>query len=202
MSELTRTHAFILVATLLYTLAFGLYYVSAQNLEFLWYVLTLLVLIAFISLTIKRSQLSNTHLILLSIWRFLHMAGGSIPVDGEVLYRYVLILFHVDGDFTILKFDQFVHAYGFGVSAVAPLSIFERWTKGAVGPRAIAATAVLAAMGLGVINEIVEFTAVVSFAQTGVGDYYNTALDLVFNTLGAVIAVSIVFLLRGLKRRL
>lgn len=199
MSELTRTHAFILGFSLLYTLGFGLYYVSAQNLEFLWYVLTLLGLIAFIAVTIHRSQLSHTHLILLSIWGFLHMAGGSVVVDGEALYRYVLIPFHVDGDFTILKFDQFVHAYGFGVAAVALLSIFERWTKGTVGPRALAATSILAAMGLGVINEIVEFTAVVSFAETGVGDYYNTALDLIFNTLGALIAVGLVFAFRRLK---
>lgn len=201
MSELTRTRAIILGATLLYTFGFGAYYVSAENLEFLWYVATLLGIIGFLAYTIKRSQLSNLHLTLLSIWGFLHMAGGSVMIDGGVLYRYVLIPFVIDGDLTIFRFDQFVHAYGFGVSAIALLSIFERWTKGTVGPRALAATAALAAMGLGVVNEIIEFAAVVTLQETGVGDYYNTALDLVFNTLGALVAVSLVFLVRRLKRK-
>ncbi len=200
MKQLTPFRAAVLAFTLLYTAGFGLYYISAENLEFLWYVLTLLVLIAFVALTIRRSQLSNTHLALLSIWGLLHMAGGSVVVDGNVLYRYVLIPFFVDGDFTILKFDQFVHAYGFGVCAVALLSIFERWTHGTVGPRALAATAALSAMGLGVLNEIIEFAAVVSLAETGVGDYYNTALDLLFNTIGAFVAVGIIFSVRRLKR--
>lgn len=201
MKQLTPFRGFLLACSLLYTLGFGLYYISAENLEFLWYVLTLLVLIAFVALTIQRSQLSNLHLALLSLWGLLHMAGGSVVIDGDVLYRFVLVPFHVDGDFTVLKFDQLVHAYGFGVSALALLSIFERWTKETVGPRALAATAVLAAMGLGVLNEIVEFAAVVALAETGVGDYYNTALDLVFNTLGALIAVGLVFLVRRLKSR-
>jgi putative membrane protein len=44
-------------------------------------------------------------------------------------------------------------------------------------------------MGLGALNEIVEFAAVVASPSTGVGGYYNTALDLVFNGLGATLAV-------------
>lgn len=47
---------------------------------------------------------------------------------------------------------------------------------------------VLGGMGFGVLNEVVEFVAVAFFGQTGVGDYWNTALDLVFNMFGAIIA--------------
>jgi hypothetical protein len=49
-------------------------------------------------------------------------------------------------------------------------------------------------MGLGAVNEIIEFIAVLSVPDTNVGGYYNTALDLVFNGAGAVIAMVIVAL--------
>ena len=44
-------------------------------------------------------------------------------------------------------------------------------------------------MGLGSLNEIIEFAAVLSFENTNVGGYVNTALDLCFNTLGAITAM-------------
>ena len=43
-------------------------------------------------------------------------------------------------------------------------------------------------------DEIIEFIAVLSVPDTNVGGYYNTALDLCFNALGAVIAVALVAL--------
>ncbi|MEK6824495.1 MAG: hypothetical protein AABY02_01455, partial [Nanoarchaeota archaeon] len=49
----------------------------------------------------------------------------------------------------------------------------------------------LASMGLSVINELVEFGAVVFIEKTGVGGYFNTSLDLLFNTLGAVVGAGV-----------
>jgi hypothetical protein len=54
----------------------------------------------------------------------------------------------------------------------------------------------LAAMGLGAVNEIIEFIAVLSVPDTNVGGYLNTALDLVFNAAGAIIAMVLVALTR------
>ena len=51
-------------------------------------------------------------------------------------------------------------------------------------------------MGLGATNEIIEFSAVLMVPDTNVGGYINTALDLCFNALGAVIAVVVI----GLRR--
>ena len=47
---------------------------------------------------------------------------------------------------------------------------------------------ILAAIGVGLLNEVIEFAMVV-FADAGeaVGGYYNTALDLVFNLIGAIL---------------
>ena len=47
------------------------------------------------------------------------------------------------------------------------------------------------------LNEMIEFSAVLMVPDTNVGGYYNTALDLVFNALGAVIAMVLV---RAFKR--
>ena len=44
----------------------------------------------------------------------------------------------------------------------------------------------IGSMGLGALNEVVEFIAFASLARTGVGDLYNTGLDLIFNLFGAL----------------
>lgn len=44
-------------------------------------------------------------------------------------------------------------------------------------------------MGVSAVNEIIELSAVVFFNSSGVGDYYNNALDMVFNLAGIMIAV-------------
>ena len=53
--------------------------------------------------------------------------------------------------------------------------------------------AILGAIGLGAVNEIIEFISVLLFPGNGVGGYVNNAIDLVFNTLGAVIAIGCVW---------
>ena len=46
---------------------------------------------------------------------------------------------------------------------------------------------VLAASSIGALNEIVEFLAVILLGSEGVGDYTNTAIDLVANLIGAIV---------------
>ena len=45
----------------------------------------------------------------------------------------------------------------------------------------------LASIGIGGLNEIIEFIMVLALENTGVGGYYNTAWDIVFNTIGAIL---------------
>ena len=49
---------------------------------------------------------------------------------------------------------------------------------------------VLMGSGLGAVNEMIEFLAVLTFPETGVGGYENTMLDIVFNLFGGVLAVT------------
>ena len=44
-------------------------------------------------------------------------------------------------------------------------------------------------MGIGALNEIIEYVASVYVPQNGVGDYNNTIWDIIYNTIGASFAV-------------
>ena len=186
---LTKSRIAILVFTLLYVVGFAAYYLSIQNYEFLWYIATLLLFIGIIAGTLRSSHFPNWILWLLSFWGLLHMMGGGIPVDGSVLYAYVVYPFISDGEFLILKFDQIVHAFGFGVSAIVLQFLLK--PRVSMTPFWLGVVAVLGAMGLGCLNEIIEFAAVVALSETGVGGYYNIALDLVFNTIGAMVGATL-----------
>lgn len=128
----------------------------------------------------------------LSVWGLAHMAGGGVIVDGKVLYALRLIPIWGNGELTLLKYDQVVHAYGFGVTAWVLRHLlvrhFPATRRGWTGLTLPA----LAAMGLGSVNEIIEFAAVLSVPDTNVGGYYNTALDLVMNAAGATLAMILV----------
>ena len=116
------------------------------------------------------------------------MSGGSIRVNGMVLYNLMLINL-VGEPYNILRYDQFVHIIGFGAATLAMYYLLrpllkqkiKKWTS-------LSIIVIMAGLGIGALNEIVEFVAVIIVAQTGVGGYLNTALDLVSDLIGAVIA--------------
>jgi hypothetical protein len=92
-----------------------------------------------------------------------------------------------------LKYDQVVHAYGFGVTTWLCWQALQAAVAGRAGcPRAAVVPTfglmVLCAaggMGFGALNEVVEFIATLTLPQTNVGGYMNTGWDLVANAVGA-----------------
>lgn len=192
--KLTKMQWALVIFTALYLLAFGAYYVSIGDYEFLWYVLVVVLIAGIVVWTLPKSKFSAWVLWGLAIWGFLHMAGGGIQVGDGVLYAYRIIpLFDGGDEFFILKFDQFVHFFGFGVSALLIYELLRNRMKGGyLGVMLFVSWA--GSMGLGALNEIVEFIAVVTFPETGVGGYFNTALDLVFNALGALVGIFVAYL--------
>jgi hypothetical protein len=189
--ELVKRHAWLLVFNLAYILGFGAYFLLTGNYEFVWYVAVMLLLMGLIGTTLHISRLPNHILWMLSAWGLLHMAGGGIRIGEHVLYAQMIIPFVTEGEFSILKYDQVVHMYGFGVAAVAVHFLLSRKIYGYISAFWLSVTSILVAMGLGVINEIIEFMAVLASPSTGVGGYFNTSLDLVFNTIGAIGAIAI-----------
>lgn len=185
---------------LAYIVSFTAYYFLIRNFEFLWYIATLVFFFVLIALTLQRSKFDYVILWGLSIWGFLHMAGGGVVVGGDVLYRLHLIDIVGSGDLFILKFDQLVHFYGFGVATLVVYHLLRPYLNEKTNWKVIYPILIVAGSGLGVLNEIVEFTAVVSLSETGVGGYGNTLLDLIFNTLGAAAATVFIYFQRKKNR--
>ena len=119
----------------------------------------------------------------LAIWGAGHMAGGVIPLDGDrTLYNAVLGV-------ELLHYDRLVHAFGFGFATLACAKVLIRLLPAPALTRPSAVLAVLAGLGVGAVNEIVEFFATLILPDTNVGGYVNTGWDLVFDLVGAIAAV-------------
>ena len=179
---------------ILYLAVFTAWFFSIGNFEFIIYIVTMLVLLALIGSTLRVGEYPAPMLWALAIWGLLHCAGGGVPVGAKVLYATQLIPIVGNGDteMTLLKYDQIVHALGFGITAWVLWHVLTRHYPDTRHTWTAYAFPLLASTGLGATNEIIEFSAVVAVQDTGVGGYVNTALDLCFNAAGAVIAMLIV----------
>lgn len=189
-----------------------------QNAEFLFYIGVMIVLIGVVLVVNARIGLSLGLLWALAIWGALHMAGGLVPLpgswpaDGEfrVLYSWWIIPKHASAAGQAggwLKYDQVTHAYGFGVTTWLCWQGFRGalsgYRRNGAPVRPTAGLMVLAAAagtGFGALNEIVEFIATM-ITTTNVGGYENTGWDLVYNALGAVVAVTLIYTFEGRTRR-
>src|SRR3989344_9589719 len=177
---MNKGHWWILVFNALYLIIFGAYYISIQNYEFLVYILVILILGLILGVNLKKSHFDNLVLWLLSIWGLLHMIGGGVKIAGTKVYALRLIdIVNNGGDFYILKMDQLIHFYGFFVAAILVYQLLmATGSNASKSPKLMVFLAWIGSMGLGALNEVVEFIAFISLAQTGVGDMYNTGLDL------------------------
>jgi len=179
----------LLIFTLGYVCAFLVYFLAAGNTEFVGYIATLFAFIALVAATQRSVRFPLWILWALSVWGLAHMAGGGITVGGDVLYALLVVAIAGTGELAVLKYDQIVHLYGFGVAALVLWHVLRQNFPALDGTKTLYVFAALGAMGLGATNEIIEFIAVVALPDTNVGGYFNTALDLVFNAAGATAAM-------------
>lgn len=135
-------------------------------------------------------------LLLVEVGIISHFAGGYVKYGDEGwLYWH-----HFAG----IRYDQIVHFYNSMVGALAFATIFEQvgLKLGAWRPFVV----VTVVLGLGAVIEIVEFFAVLTIPNVGVGDYANNMMDLVMNLLGGITGVLLAaagkrFSARALERR-
>jgi hypothetical protein len=193
----------ILLVTAFYLVAAISAAITQKNLEFISFYLPFFtlfgVIIAFMH---KRVGFPKGLLWCLSVWGAAHLAGGLVQVpegwsyEGEqsVLYSWWLIEDR-------LKYDNIIQAYGFGLATwlcweALRANIHNRFGRKLYPSFGPIALAVFGGMGLGALNEIIEFFAVLNLDNTNVGGYYNTGWDLVSNLIGCLIA-SIIIAARG-----
>ncbi len=166
--------------------------ITRGNAEFIYYLVVMLVLIPCVAVVHARVMLTTGTLWCLSLWGLLHMAGGLVrapgswPIAGEqhVLYSVWLIP-------NRLKYDQVIHAYGFGVTTWVCWQGLQVAVKarGSLQPTfGLMVLCVAAGMGFGALNEVIEFAATLLLADTNVGGYLNTGWDLVANFTGCIVA--------------
>lgn len=181
------------VFTLFYLIAFALYFISTGDKEFLLYVGVVVVVFVLMFATLPRTRFSYPVLAGMSLWGLFHMAGGGLIVNGEVLYSLHLIpIVDLGEELFILKFDQAVHFWGFGVTTLLAYDLLRPYLNDRANYAVVYPLLILIGMGFGSLNEIVEFFAVLALPETGVGGYGNTSLDMVFNSLGASAAVIVI----------
>jgi hypothetical protein len=143
---------------------------------------------AFVGVSFAHARIGFSGLTLwgLALWGLAHMLGGLVMAGDEVLYGMQL----VPG---LLRFDQAVHAFGFGFGTLAAWEALrphlDPERERTPGPAVIVA---LAGMGAGALNEVVEFLATRVLSETNVGGFENTGWDLVFNTVGASAAAVLI----------
>jgi putative membrane protein len=189
----------ILLFTIAYVIGFGIYYLIKENYEFLWYVVILFFLIGFMIFLHRKYKFSSWILFGTSIWGLMHMAGGSVYIKGIKLYALILYpLFPESVTGTdIFRYDQLAHFYFYFVISFLIFSILNNYLNKKTSRFAVSVFVIFIATGIGALNEIIEFIPVLVLESTGVGDYFNTLWDIVFNTLGAIVSVVLLNLKRN-----
>ena len=108
-----------------------------------------------------------------------HLAGGLVNVGDEVLYN---VSFRTE----ILRYDHLLHGTAVFVGTLTVRALFAAHDDGR--SPGLLAVWVLSGLGLGAINELVEFLATLAHGGLHVGGYDNTGWDLVSNLVGGVAA--------------
>jgi len=189
----------VLIFSAIYILAAGGYSLAQGNGEFVFYIVVMLVLVIALVAVHRRVTLSRGLLWCLSLWGLMHMAGGLLPIPSawhdadvsSVLYNWWIIR-------DWLKYDQFVHAYGFGITtwlcwqALSARTLNESGRPLEPTPGLMVLCAA-AGMGFGAFNEVIEFIATLTLPETNVGGYENTGWDLVFNLIGSAAAAFVLY---------
>lgn len=181
----------------LYVFCFIMVAYLQRNNEFLYYsllYLCLLLVVYFVQRAYRfRLQLPGILLLGFAVFGVAHVLGALVRIDGIRLY---------DIGFGYLHYDNLVHSLGSFLITVASFNLLFPYLHERIrGVRLyLFLLLLLISLGIGSLNEIIEFSAFRLFGAEGVGGYVNNAFDLVFNLLGALVGCAAIALFL-LKRR-
>lgn len=181
-----------IIASYVLLIVLTLLSVVQGNWEFLIYAAVLLPVVVLIHWSDRFFTYTPLALWGFASWMLLHIVGGLVPINGEMTYNFILIDL-IGAPYNILKYDQVVHFYCYVVMALLLGSVVTTVLKRDANRITAGVILVLAATGVGAINEIVEFVPVILFDSPGPGGYTNTAIDIVANFLGAIVGSVVYF---------
>ncbi|MDB5264873.1 MAG: putative rane protein [Parcubacteria group bacterium] len=184
-AALTPNHIAVVAFSVLYAVTAGVVFYMRGNTEFLGYVAVIVMVLLVGGCVLAKECVPIWLIWMLAIVGLLHMLGALVYVNGDVLYNYVPFPIENPTGLTIIKMDQIIHTYGTATAALLVFFFLQR-APGHSRTTLIIVT-ILAACGVGALNEIIEFTAKLTVPNTDVGGYYNTSMDLVINLLGSII---------------
>lgn len=139
-----------------------------------------------------RARFSAVVLWGLALWGLAHMVGGLVESGGVIIYDRSLR----GGE---LRFDKVVHFFGFGFATLAAYELLRRTIAASAPGRAVAIAAAFVGLGVGAVNETIEFLITLLPGESNVGGFSNTGWDLVANALGVTVAA---LMATRLERRL
>jgi hypothetical protein len=184
-------HIVLLIINICLLLAFGTVFLLKKNYEFVIYVGVIVVCLALVCVSFFRVRYSYATLAGLTIWSLLHMAGGGVYINGIRLYDIILV--PLSQTYPILRYDQVVHIFGFAAATLTMFDLLRPLLKENLQHFvALSIVVVMAGLGVGAFNEIVEALVAATLPQSGVGGYVNTALDLISDLLGAILAMTFI----------
>ena len=141
-----------------------------------------------IAVTLNKVDYTLGSLVGLTVWAALHLAGGGIIVGEGRLYDVLLI--RLSQTYPVWRYDQLVHIWGFGASTLVMYSLLRRvFVRPIRNHVALSIVLVMAGLGVGAFNEILEFVVSLIVPASGVGGYLNTSLDLCANLIGAILGL-------------
>jgi len=174
-----------IIASYVLLIAFIVLSVLLWNTEFIIYAGILIPLVILLHKTYDRFSYHPVALWGFCVWMLLHLIGGLASWNGIRMYDYMLVPL-IGEPYFILKYDQFVHFYCYVVIALLLSSVVAHVVKNKASRVTVAVITILAATGVGAVNEIIEFVPVVLLNSPEPGGYTNTAIDLVMNFLGSI----------------
>ena len=172
-----------------YVVIFGIVAIINWNYEFIFYGIMLLLEIGGILLLDRRVHFSSAVMIALAVWGLVHMMGGTVPIPASVTEpKSPQVFYNLRLHPWLPKYDQVVHARGFGVATWAAAEALDHMLRPGRRGVGLFLALLFIGMGLGALNEVIEFIATRVMPGTNVGGYDNTGWDLVSNMLGAGVA--------------
>jgi hypothetical protein len=179
----------ILAVNLLIVAFFSAVFWAERPTKLIGYVALIVVVGAFLGITYPKQRYPNSLLWGVTLWSALHFVGGSVFFQSKATYDVVLIPLTEN----MLRYDQLVHVFGFGLATLFVFHILQSaLAKPITNWFAIGVAVVMAGLGIGAINEMVEFVFL-PWMPTAGNDYSNALLDLFADVIGALIAFGVIY---------